>query len=124
MTMFRAEVRRTLHRRVVWCLIGLALAGIAIAGLAVFADSGGRDVATLRTSVDPHAALASSWWVSGTADGTLMVAALFLAVGGLIGGSIVAGGEWRAGTVATLLTWEPRRWRVHAARLAACAGLA
>jgi ABC-2 type transport system permease protein len=36
----------------------------------------------------------------------------------------VAGGEWRHGTITTLLTWEPRRLRLHAARSASAAVLA
>ncbi|MGQ0670572.1 MAG: hypothetical protein ACT4PO_13010 [Actinomycetota bacterium] len=37
----------------------------------------------------------------------------------LLGASSI-GAEWHAGTVATLLTWEPRRVRVLAAKLLAC----
>ena len=64
------------------------------------------------------------WWMPGSADGALGIASLFLVLGGLFGGATVAGAEWRAGTVTTLLTWEPRRLRVHLSRCAACAVLA
>jgi ABC-type transport system involved in multi-copper enzyme maturation permease subunit len=64
------------------------------------------------------------WWISGTAEGTLSIASLFLLFGGLIGGASVGGAEWRAGTITTLLTWEPRRTRVQLSRCAACATLA
>ena len=36
----------------------------------------------------------------------------------------MAGAEWRAGTVTTVLTWEPRRVRLQLTRTAACATLA
>src|SRR4029079_9965827 len=45
-------------------------------------------------------------------------------LGGFFGGASVAGAEWRAGTITTVLTWEPRRVRLHLTRTAACAILA
>jgi hypothetical protein len=58
----------------------------------------------------------SDWWVPGTGDGFLVVAATFLAVGAAVCGASVAGAEWRAGTITTVLTWEPSRVRLHLAR--------
>jgi len=118
------EARRALHRRVVWLLLGLATAGIAIAAVVTFIDSADLDLARLRTEGGLHPAVMTSWWVSGTGESTLAITAMFLAVGGLLGGAAVVGGEWKAGTVGTVLTWEPRRFRLHAARLGACALLA
>jgi ABC-2 type transport system permease protein len=46
-----------------------------------------------------------------------------ISLGWLLGSSLV-GAEWHAGTMATLLTWEPRRVRVLAAKLVAAGGLA
>jgi hypothetical protein len=124
MNMLVVEARRALHRRVVWLLLGVATAGIVIAGVVAFVDSADLDLARLRAEGGLHPAVMTSWWVPGTGDGALAVTALFLAVGGLLGGAAVVGGEWRAGTVGTVLTWEPRRVRFHAARLGACAVLA
>ncbi|HEY3240267.1 MAG TPA: hypothetical protein VGL92_11920 [Acidimicrobiia bacterium] len=124
MKLFMVEARRALHRRVVWTLLGVAGVGIVIAAVVAFFDSADLDVARLRAEGGLHPAVMTSWWVPGTGDGALAVAALFLAVGGLLGGAAVVGGEWRAGTVGTVLTWEPRRVRLHAARLGACAALA
>ena len=45
-------------------------------------------------------------------------------LGGIIGGASVAGAEWRAGTVGTVLTWEPRRTRLLTARMGAAVILA
>jgi ABC-2 type transport system permease protein len=47
--------------------------------------------------------------------------ALLIIAGFLIGASAV-GADWQAGFMATLLTWEGRRGRVFAAKLAAAAG--
>src|SRR5437899_4458698 len=124
MRLLLTEARRALHRRIVWGLLGLALLGIVLTAVLTFTDSAHLDLAALRAQGGHHPAVMADWWLAGTADGLLAVTALFLTIGGLIGGAAVAGGEWRAGTVATVLTWEPRRIRLHAARLGACAGLA
>jgi hypothetical protein len=118
------EARRALHRRIVWGLLGLAIFLIALTAVLVFVDSADLDLVRVRAEGAHHAAVMADWWLPGTAEGLLAITAIFLVVGGLIGGATVAGGEWRAGTVGTVLTWEPRRARLHAARLGACAGLA
>ncbi len=124
MKLLVVEARRALHRRAVWTLLGVALALIAVAAVVAFTDSADLDLARLRATGDHHPAVMTSWWVPGTGDGALAITAIFLAVGGLIGGAVVIGGEWKAGTVGTVLTWEPRRRRLHAARLGACGILA
>jgi hypothetical protein len=70
-----------------------------------------------------HPAVLRDWWTPG-GDGVLTVASFFLVLGGVIGGATVAGAEWRSGTVTTMLTWEPRRARLHLARTMGCATLA
>ncbi|MGH9152269.1 MAG: hypothetical protein ACRD03_07725 [Acidimicrobiales bacterium] len=124
MTLLRTEVRRALHRRMTWGLIGLALAGVVVAGVTAFFSSSGLDLARAHLEGEESAAVMRHWWVPGAGEGLLLVAAFFLAMGGLVGGASVTGAEWRAGTVGTLLTWEPRRLRLHAARVGACAALA
>ncbi len=54
-------------------------------------------------------------------EGLFGVAPLLMILGLLIGASF-AGAEWQAGTMTTLLTWEPRRLRVIAAKLIAGVG--
>ena len=116
MNLLMSEMRRSLHRHVVWVLIGLALLGIGLLGVIAFTDSAGRSVADLGRD-GTHPAIMADWWASGGADGILIVAGLPLLLGGVFGGASVIGAEWRAGTVTTALTWEPRRLRLHAARL-------
>jgi hypothetical protein len=113
-----SEVRRALHRRVVWVLVLVGLVGIAILGVVAFVDSAGKSVADL-TAEGTHPAVIAGWWVPGGGEGILIIAAMPLALGAVIGGASVVGAEWRAGTVTTVLTWEPRRVRVHVARMAA-----
>jgi len=124
MSLYVLEMRRSLHRRVVWVLIALALVGCVAVGIIAFADSAGRSLAELHANGQSHPAVMRDWWISGTGDGALTIASLFLLFGGLIGGATVGGAEWRAGTITTLLTWEPRRVRLQLARCAACATLA
>ena len=124
MTLLLTEMRRALHRRLVWVLIGLAL-GLSIVGaIIVFVDSAGGLSPAQSAGYELHPASMTSWWVPGGGDGWIAVCAFFLAIGGMIGGASVAGAEWRAGTVATVLTWEPRRTRLLAARMGAAGILA
>lgn len=59
----------------------------------------------------------------GILEGLILPTAIFA----LIIGATMIGAEWGAGTIPTLLTWEPRRARILAAKilaiLAACASL-
>jgi ABC-2 type transport system permease protein len=118
------EMRRALRRSVVRVLILIALVGCAVVGVIAFTSSAGKSLAELQFDGHHHPAVMRDWWIAGGGDGALPVASLFLLLGGLIGGATVAGAEWRAGTITTLLTWEPRRVRVHLTRTLACAGLA
>jgi ABC-type transport system involved in multi-copper enzyme maturation permease subunit len=123
MNLLRSEMRRALHRRAIRVLIALGLLGCVIAGSIAFFTSQSMTLAELR-SEDGHPALLVEWWNPERNDGMLAVAMFFLVLGGLFGGATVAGAEWRAGTITTVLTWEPRRGRLHAARCASSAILA
>jgi ABC-2 type transport system permease protein len=118
------EMRRALHRRFVRVLVLLGVLAIVVAGVVSFFTSADLDVAAMAAK-DQHApAVMVDWWGADDGDSALAVAAFFLAMGGLIGGASVVGAEWRAGTVTTLLTWEPRRLRVLGARIGATTVLA
>lgn len=61
-------------------------------------------------------------WPEGrdeTNERALVPSLIFLVIGGLLGGASMVGADWRFGTMSTLLTWEPRRVRLAAARFAA-----
>ncbi len=51
----------------------------------------------------------------------LQGSAFLVVIGGLLLGASFVGAEWHAGTMTTLLTWEPRRLRVLAAKAAVAA---
>ncbi len=110
-TLIAIELRRALARRLVLVLIGLALIGTATAGVVTFIQTG-------KATPDAPIALVELWPTGGE-DAILMATAFFLAVGALFAGASVAGAEWRTGSMATMLTWEPRRVRVIVARLTA-----
>lgn len=124
MSLLQVEMRRALHRRVVWVLIGMALLGCAAAGIISFIDSSSKTITELRYTEELHPAVMAHWWVAQKHDGIVLIPAFFLLLGGMLGGAAVAGAEWRSNTITTVLTWEPRRVRLHLARTSACAVLA
>jgi hypothetical protein len=124
MNLLMVEMQRALHRRAVRVLIVLALIGCVVVGVIAFTSSAGKTLAQLQLNEQHHPAVMRDWWVPGTSDGALSIASFFLLLGAFFGGSSVAGAEWRAGTVTTVLTWEPRRVRLQLTRTAACAILA
>jgi ABC-type transport system involved in multi-copper enzyme maturation permease subunit len=112
------EVRRALSRRLVRVLVLVAVLGIVFIAIGAFVSS------------DPDAADAFSpgdIWSNefedegnGEANFVGGVSFLFLLMA-LLGGASFVGAEYKAGTITTLLTWEPRRLRVIGAKLAAAA---
>jgi ABC-type transport system involved in multi-copper enzyme maturation permease subunit len=124
MNVLRMEMRRALHRRAVRVLILLGLLGCVLAGVVAFLGSSGKTLAELRFDDEGSPAIMTDWWIAQENEGFLIMATFFLLLGGFFGGATVAGGEWRHGTVTTLLTWEPRRLRLHAARTTSAAILA
>lgn len=124
MNLLVVEMRRALHRRAIRVLVGLGLAMCVVAGLVAFTASSGKTLFELTTADDSQPAVMRDWWIAGTGDGVLSIASFFLVLGGLFGGATVAGAEWRANTITTVLTWEPRRTRLNAARTASSGLLA
>ena len=123
MNLLMTEMRRALHRRSVRVLIAIALVGCGFAGLVAYVGSSGKTIAQLRLD-EGNPAVMSNWWITDDHVGVLSVAMFFLFLGGFFAGATVAGAEWRAGTITTVLTWEPRRLRFHITRLTSGAVLA
>ncbi len=112
-TLLSVELRRALARRLVRVLIGLALVATGVVGVVTYIQSS-------EPSSDGPIAVVDLWPTSGE-DPILLVPAIFLAAGALLAGASVVGAEWRAGSISTLLTWEPRRGRVAVAKVATAA---
>lgn len=114
-----SELRRLLARRVVrW---GLVVALIVVALVC--------SVATIRSSETRGLMKLSALWLdrarSDGSSGDLVLQMsiyVFILVVGLAATAV--GGDYRAGTMGTILTWEPRRVRVAAARVVAVAVVA
>jgi ABC-type transport system involved in multi-copper enzyme maturation permease subunit len=103
--LLRTELRRDWSRRAVHLFGALALAGIILAAVLVFINSAQPQNAFNLVDVkDVFRGTSVSLIILGIA-----LAASFV------------GAEWGAGTMTTLLTWEPRRGRVYAAKLLAAA---
>lgn len=101
--MFAVELRRLAGRRLVQVLAGGLL--LLVAGWVVLLWS------TPAATAPPSAAA------------PLAGASGLLAIAGFLVGADFVGADWAAGTIAMLLTWEPRRGRVVAAKAAAVAGV-
>jgi ABC-2 type transport system permease protein len=103
--LLRTELRRCWSRRAVHLFGLLALAGIALAAVLVFINSAkpgnGFNVVDIRNVFQ---GVSAPLTILGIA-----LAASFM------------GAEWSAGTMTTLLTWEPRRVRIFVAKLVAAA---
>ena len=113
--LFGSEVRRLCARRALRGSIALGLAIVAIVVVVNAINSTG-------TGFDAHTMRLSKLWLErpGGVHGDMALAMsifVFILVVGLAATAI--GGEYRAGTVGTLLTWEPRRIRVALARVSA-----
>ncbi len=123
MRLLGSEIRRLTSRRLVrWSLVvSLVLVVVLVVIVTAKSDTG---------SFDPGDAMRMTqlWLTRATAESrglnrdnaiaTISILTYLLVV--VIGASAV-GAEYRAGTVGTILTWEPRRVRLLAARLAAAA---
>jgi ABC-type transport system involved in multi-copper enzyme maturation permease subunit len=120
MNLLQVEMRRALRRRVIRVLILIALGWCLFAGVIAFLSSNGKELSELHRHGALHPAVIADWWQVGKGDNAVTTAALFLLIGGFFAGAAVAGAEWRAGTVTTVLTWEPRRTRLNLTRTAAC----
>ena len=83
MSLYVVEMRRSLHRRVVWVLVALALVGCVAIGVVALVDSAGRSLAELHANGQRHPAVMRDWWISGTADG----ATATFAVEGIVDGT-------------------------------------
>jgi ABC-type transport system involved in multi-copper enzyme maturation permease subunit len=100
------ETRRLLARRVVRFAGVLALLGMAIAGIVLFFRSHRAAGAPIP---DPAFHLTQYRLVAEGLSGLFIFLLVML-------GATSAGAEWHAGTVATQLTWEPRRIRLLVAK--------
>lgn len=115
------EMRRALHRRLVIWMIVIAAAGNFLVGLIVFLSS--QDSA-YYPQAEGNPARMVNWWSPDDGGYFLITAAVFLIIGAVICGASIAGAEWRAGTMTTMLTWVPSRVRLHLARTSSAGLLA
>ena len=118
MNLLLVEMRRAMHRRLVRWMIALAVFGCAFMGFIAFITSG--DLSP-QDYADGHPAIMAKWFQAGTGDGMNGFTAGFLAIGAVICAASYAGAEWKAGTITTVLTWEPSRGKLHACRTASAA---
>jgi ABC-type transport system involved in multi-copper enzyme maturation permease subunit len=116
--LFAVEVRRALSRRLVRVLVLLALLGIAALAIGAFATS---------RPDSPDAYSPADIWAgtdeSGDAN-TLGQTSIIYVLMALLAGASFIGAEYKAGTISTTLTWEPRRTRIITIKLFAAGAVA
>lgn len=95
------EIRRLLARRLIRVIVLVAAAGLFVRAIFLLASDSPFQYTDLTD------------WLEGSGGFAIVIA-------WVIGASFI-GAEWQKGTITTLLTWEPRRARVIAAKVVACA---
>ena len=103
--LFAADLNRILWRPFTRALGVVVIVAIAITGVTVFVKSGGRHPFDTRTRLP-----------AGLGSATIL-----LTLAGFVLGATLFGADYASRALTTLLTWEPRRSRVLAARAASCA---
>jgi ABC-type transport system involved in multi-copper enzyme maturation permease subunit len=96
-----SELLRLRSRRVLWVLAALAATGIIV----------GMVIAAIKSHPGPDGVE-----LARLPDLLKSVSFILIVIGIVIGASS-AGADWQSGSLATLLTWEPRRARVFFIRL-------
>ena len=109
------EFRRLGARRLVRILALLAVVAIVVACIIVAVRSRAPAVGELAIA-------RTTFELTAVREVLLGLAGIFAIIGLLLGATCI-GAEWHAGTMATLLTWEPRRLRVGLAKAASCAAI-
>jgi ABC-2 type transport system permease protein len=106
--LFAADLQRILWRPFTRALGLVVVIAVAITGITVFVKSGGRH------PFDTVTALPASF----------DAAAILLTLAGFVLGATLFGADYSSRALTTLLTWEPRRPLVLAARAVSCAAVA
>ncbi len=122
MRLLAVEARRYTARRLVRVLVAIALGVVGVVAVAVYAANDPLAFTPETPSVDDPRFLTSLWPEGAEEEGYLMIPAVLLALFAFVAGASMTGAEWRAGTMTTVLTWEPRRGRLLSAKIVA-AGL-
>lgn len=99
MGLLPSELRRFRSRRLLLVLTGLSVLAIAVAGVIV--------------------STTQEFALEGLPEVLMGTSLILISVGWVLGASAI-GAEWHSGHMTTILTWEPRRGRVIAAKAFAC----
>ncbi len=115
--LFGSELRRFLARRALrWTLAG----ALAVVTLTLVINA----VRSTGTGFSDHTMYLRKLWFEapdGVQETATLSVAIYLMILGVVLAATGVGGDYRAGTLGTLLTWEPRRLRLAVARLVAIA---
>ena len=108
--LLRTELRRDWSRRSVHLFGLLALAGIILAGVLVFINSAHPTHVCHAAQAGTHCRTQNAFNLVDLKQ-VVRGASISLLILGIALAASFMGAEWGAGTMTTLLTWEPRRGR-------------
>jgi hypothetical protein len=117
----RTELRKCWSRRSVHLFGALALAGIILAGVLVFINSAHPTQVCEATKTGVGHCRSQNVFNLVDLKQVFRGASISLLILGIALAASFIGAEWGAGTMTTLLTWEPRRARVYTAKFIAAA---
>lgn len=122
--LIEVEIRRYASRRLVRGLVATAAVVIGVVTVAVYAANEPLPFTPATPTTDDPRFLTALWPDGAESEGYLMIAAVVLALFAFVAGASMTGAEWRAGTMTTVLTWEPRRGFLLTAKIVAAGLLA
>ena len=108
MSLFAVEAHRVLSRRITKILVLVCLGAIVLIAILVFVNTSD----TVTSTHDDRFIATDFVRDQAGESGIVAAVALPLVLFVLILSASLVGGDWRAGTIGVLLTWEPRRVRV------------
>ena len=118
-----SEIRRLASRRLVkWMLlVSIFLVLLLVVIVAVTHDPDARDLRDAMTLTELWLTKAAAAQLGVNRDNAIATISVLTYLLVIVIGASAVGAEYRAGTVGTILTWEPRRIRLLVARLVAAA---
>ena len=115
--LLRVELRRVTARRTTRAIAALALLGMVVAAVVVLVHSGRTTTETFfnENGTVTTQRVVDVFFLTNLTEVVRGLSPLGVVLAGVLGATFV-GAEWHTGSMATTLTWEPRRIRLWAGK--------
>ena len=115
--LLRVELRRVTARRTTRAIAALALLGMVVAAVVVLVHSGRTTTETFfnENGTVTTQRIVDEFFLTNLTEVFRGLSPLGVVLAGVLGATFV-GAEWHTGSMATTLTWEPRRIRLWAGK--------